>query len=205
MNDIRLLIASNNAHKLKEIREILGSQFGEIISLAEAGIKVDPDETGETFYDNARIKVDAIAQYAPEGYAILADDSGLCVDALDGAPGVHSARFAGEHGDDAKNIAKLLSELAHVSDPMQRTARFVCCVVLRLPNGAYLSAEGKTEGRILFAPEGKGGFGYDPVFYSFDLNVGFGAASASDKNAVSHRGRALRSICDLYEEYRHRQ
>lgn len=199
MKNFKLLIASNNQHKLKEIREILGDKFAEVFSLSDLNINVDPDETGATFYENAKIKVDEIAKYAPAGHAILADDSGLCVNALGGLPGVHSARFSGEHGNDAANIRKLLSELDGKAD---RTAYFVCSMVLRMPNGDYVTAEGRTYGSILFATEGNGGFGYDPVFFSDDLKKSFGVATADEKNGVSHRGRALNALSEKLAAYR---
>ena len=194
-----LIIASNNAHKLQEIRQILGADFSEIYSLKQMNIAVDPDETGSTFYQNAKIKADAVFDCAPDGYAVLADDSGLCVDALSGAPGVNSARFAGVHGNDGENIKKLLTLLDGVEN---RAAHFCCSIVIKLPNGEYLSAEGKTFGKILRQAEGESGFGYDPIFYSEDLNKSFGIASSEEKNAVSHRGRALCAASEKYAAYK---
>lgn len=184
----KLLIASNNQHKIDEIKQILGDKFAPIVSLSEAGIVCDPEENGTTFLENALIKLNAIAPL-PET-AVLADDTGLCVDALDGAPGVHSARSASDH-DFAANRAKLLAELAGKTD---RSAHFSTVVVLRMPDGQVVSAEGRVDGYILSKEVGNNGFGYDSLFYSTDLNKSFAEATAEEKNSVSHRGRALANL-----------
>ncbi len=186
---MKLIIASNNKGKIKEIKEIFGDKFEEIISQKEAGCNIEVVEDGTTFFENAFKKAREISELT--GYAALSDDSGLAVDALNGAPGIYSARYGGENTDDEKNIDKLLSEM---KDEPKRSARFISCVVIYFPGGRFLTAEGAVEGEILYERKGEGGFGYDPVFYSYDLNKSFGEASFEEKNAVSHRGKALRAL-----------
>ena len=183
---MKLVIASNNPNKVREIKTIIGDFFAEVYTLRDLGIDVDVEETGTTFMENALIKAKAISNLTH--MCALADDSGLCVNALDGAPGVYSARYAGEEHDDKKNNALLLKNLEGKPD---RSAYFVSTVVLYYPDGTHIDAEGRTEGRILFAPEGNNGFGYDPLFYSLDLKKSFASATPEEKNGVSHRGRAL--------------
>ena len=183
---MKLVIASNNPNKVREIKTIIGDFFAEVYTLRDLGIDVDVEETGTTFMENALIKAKAISDLTH--MCALADDSGLCVNALDGAPGVYSARYAGEEHDDKKNNALLLKNLEGKPD---RSAYFVSTVVLYYPDGTHIDAEGRTEGRILFAPEGNNGFGYDPLFYSLDLKKSFASATPEEKNGVSHRGRAL--------------
>ena len=186
---MKLVIASNNPNKVREIKTIIGDFFAEVYTLKDLGIDVDVEETGTTFMENALIKAKAISDMT--NMCALADDSGLCVNALDGAPGVYSARYAGEEHDDKKNNALLLKNLEGKSD---RSAYFVSTVVLYYPDGTHIDAEGRTEGTILFAPEGNNGFGYDPLFYSLDLKKSFASAAPEEKNAVSHRGRALNAL-----------
>jgi XTP/dITP diphosphohydrolase len=192
---MRLVVASSNPGKLAEIREVLAGLKLELIAQTELGI-ADADETAVTFIENALLKARHAAQRS--GLPALGDDSGICVDALDGAPGLHSARYAGAHGDAAANIAKLLSALRDVPDHA-RTAHFHCAIVLLrgADDPAPLIAEGRWDGRILQAPRGNGGFGYDPVF--FDPLLGRGAAEldAAIKNRVSHRGKALAKLREL--------
>lgn len=188
-----LVIATSNRGKLAEIRGIL----------EEAGLKLRlraldefpgitmPPEDGETFLENARRKALAVARQA--GRPALADDSGLCVDALGGRPGVRSARFAGEGAGDAANNARLLAELAGVPAE-RRGAEFRCAVVLALPDGRWTAAEGSVRGRILEEPRGTGGFGYDPLFLAEELGMTFAEAAPEAKSQVSHRGRALRAL-----------
>lgn len=189
-----VLIASNNAHKAVEIAEALDFPGWEFKTLKQAGVHSDPAEDGETFLDNARIKAHA-AQQASGGMAVLADDSGLEVDALDGAPGVHSARYAGEPCDDAANNAKLLQALTDVPDE-RRTGRFVCHLVYLDEQGRETDARGTVEGRIAHEAHGQHGFGYDPLFLPevFDFKRSLGEALPEEKNAVSHRGNALREL-----------
>ncbi|MDO4566785.1 MAG: RdgB/HAM1 family non-canonical purine NTP pyrophosphatase [Oscillospiraceae bacterium] len=186
------IIATNNEHKLGEIRAVLSSVGCGARSLRESGIEADPEENGATFSRNARIKAEAVFKAAGGRFAVLADDSGLCVDFLGGRPGVHTARYAGEHGDSEKNMDKLLAELKDVPQN-ERSARFVSCVCALLPSGEELRATGFVEGYIGFEREGAGGFGYDPVF-RLPNKVGIATLSDERKNAISHRGRALRKL-----------
>lgn len=189
-----VLIASNNAHKATEIAEALDFPGWEFKTLKQVGVSSDPAEDAETFVGNARIKAHA-AQQASGGMPVLADDSGLEVDALDGAPGVHSARYAGEPCDDAANNAKLLDTLSDVADEA-RTARFVCQLVFLDENGNEVDARGTVEGRIAHEAHGENGFGYDPLFLPevFGFERSLGEAKPEEKNAVSHRGNALREL-----------
>ena len=187
---MKLLIASNNQHKIDEIKQILGNKFEQILSLSEAGIVCDPEENGKTFLDNALIKVRAVAKLTD--MPVLGDDTGLCVDALNGAPGVHSARFAGDH-DNAKNRAKLLYELQGKTN---RKAHFSTAVALLYPDGRLVTAEGRVDGEILHAEVGTNGFGYDSLFYCNEIGKTFAEATAEEKNAVSHRGRALQKLAE---------
>ena len=187
---MKLLIASNNQHKIDEIKQILGNKFEQILSLSEAGIVCDPEENGKTFLDNALIKVRAVAKLTD--MPVLGDDTGLCVDALKGAPGVHSARFAGDH-DNAKNRAKLLYEL---QDETNRKAHFSTAVALLYPDGRLVTAEGRVDGEILHTEVGANGFGYDSLFYCNEIGKTFAEATAEEKNAVSHRGRALQKLAE---------
>lgn len=184
----RLIVATGNRGKAREFKEML--PMFDVVCLKDVGAACDVEETGETFYENALIKARAAAELFPEDY-VLADDSGLEVDALGGAPGVHTARYAGENATDAENIAKLLAAL---EGKKERSARFVCQLVLLSPDGRIMTARGESEGEILPAVRGKGGFGYDPVFFSRDLQKGFGECTAEEKNSVSHRGRALEKL-----------
>ncbi|MDR3292719.1 MAG: RdgB/HAM1 family non-canonical purine NTP pyrophosphatase [Clostridiales bacterium] len=183
-----LLLATNNSHKADEIRAMLSDRFGRIYTLKEKKIDLSPDENGATFTENALIKARAFS--ALTDLPVLADDSGLVVEALGGEPGIRSARYAGENSTDADNNAKLMMRLEGVKD---RRARFECRVVL-LFNGKYLVGTGTTEGEILSAPSGVLGFGYDPYFYSYDLKKSFATASPAEKNSVSHRGRAIKDL-----------
>ena len=186
---MELVIASNNRHKVYEIKKLLSGKFDRIYSLGELSITVDPEETAPDFFGNALIKAKAVAACTDK--AVLADDSGLEVDALGGAPGVFSARYAGEPCSDKKNNQKLLKEMEHVTD---RRARFVTAMVLLFPNGRYEVALGEVKGEILLEEKGSNGFGYDPLFYSFELQKTFGEATDEEKNAVSHRARALAEL-----------
>lgn len=183
---MKLIIASNNKHKIYEIKGILGGEFDEILSLSEAGITHETIEDGETFMDNALKKAREIAELS--GMPTLADDSGLCCDALDGAPGVLSARFAGTHGDDANNNARLLELL---SDKVDKSAHYTCAMALVYPDGRVLCAEGYMYGRIIDEPRGEHGFGYDPLFIPVGDSRTVAEMSDEEKNSISHRGRAL--------------
>lgn len=189
-----LVIASNNAHKIREISDMLDDSL-RVISMREAGFDGEIDESGETFEENARIKAQAVARAT--GYCALGDDSGLSVDALSGAPGVRSARFAGAHGDDAANNALLMEKLRDV--PAQdRTAQFVCAMALALPNGETHAVQGSCPGVITFAPRGEGGFGYDPYF-EYVSGQTFAEMDEAEKNRVSHRSLALQAIAPYLE------
>lgn len=185
-----LVVATGNKHKLQEIQAIFKDV--RVVSAREAGYLGDPEETGATFEENAIIKARAAAEAL--NLPALADDSGLCVAALGGAPGIYSARYAGGHGDDKKNREKLLAELG---DEKNRAAYFRSAAALCFPQsmgGKTVTATGDTHGRILTREEGENGFGYDCLFYSDDLCKSFGVASAEEKNAVSHRFRALTAL-----------
>lgn len=194
-----VLIATNNAHKVEEIRTALNFEGWTFTTLAEAGVTSDPAEDADSFEGNARIKARAARAAARESLgrfvAVLADDSGLEVDALGGAPGVFSARYAGPDGGDAANNAKLLAELAAVPDA-ERTARFVCTLVFIDEDGTETVARGTIEGRIGREERGRHGFGYDPLFLPDMFEDGRTLAEAlpEEKNAVSHRGNALRQL-----------
>lgn len=186
-----LIVATGNKHKLQEIQAIFKDV--RVVSAREAGYLGDPEETGATFEENAIIKARAAAEAL--NLPALADDSGLCVAALGGAPGIYSARYAGGHGDDKKNRKKLLAELG--DDKKNRAAYFRSAAALCFPQsmgGKTVTATGDTHGRILTREEGENGFGYDCLFYSDDLCKSFGVASAEEKNAVSHRFRALTAL-----------
>ena len=188
---MKLLLATNNAHKAQEIREILETSFSEILTMREAGIELEVEENGMTFRENALKKAEETLAYAGDRFdAVLADDSGLCVDALDGAPGVYSARFSGEGHNDAANNSKLVSLLRDVPDD-KRTARFCCCIALARKNMDPIVVQGEVEGTILHEARGENGFGYDPFFYYAPFGKSFAELSAAEKNAVSHRRRAL--------------
>lgn len=189
---MKLAIATNNQHKLQEIRAILGDSFEELLSLKDLGIDIDVEETGSTLEENALIKARAIL--ALSGIATLADDTGLMVDALNGAPGVYSARYAGEEHDDAKNRALLLKNLDGVKD---RSAHFATVIALCYPDGKTLTASGRVNGEILLSERGTEGFGYDSLFFSTELGKTFAEATQAEKNSVSHRGRALRAMLEL--------
>lgn len=186
---MELVIASNNRHKVKEITDILAGKFDRIYSLSELGIKVDPEETALDFLGNALIKANAVAAFTDK--AVVADDSGLMVDALGGKPGVFSARYAGEPCSDDRNNAKLLAEMA---DEKDRRAKFVTTMVLRFPDGKTVVGTGEVMGEILLEKKGQNGFGYDPLFYSYELKKTFAEATEEEKNSVSHRSRALEEI-----------
>lgn len=186
-----IVLASNNKHKVKEIKEMLKDY--NIITLNDINYYDEIEETGETFLENALIKAKTIHNYLKEkklDYIVIADDSGLCVDSLNGAPGVYSARYAGVHGDNEANRDKLQKELKG----KKRDAKFVCTIVAYYPNGQYKSFVGETFGRIIEEELGSKDFAYDCIFYSNELNKTFGEASEEEKNRVSHRGRAIEEL-----------
>ena len=193
---MRAVLASKNAHKLEEISKIV-EQFGmELVLQSELGIDVDVEETGTTFAENAMLKAKAICEAA--GLPAIADDSGLCVDALNGGPGVYSARYGGEGLDDKGRYMLLLNNMR--GQPT-RAAHFTCAIACAFPNGDTLTAEGQVQGTIAFAPMGEGGFGYDPVFFYPPLAKTFGQLTAEEKSAISHRGQALKEFSAKLETY----
>lgn len=187
-----IVLASGNRGKLVEMREILGDFGVELVAQGDLGID-DIEETGATFVENALLKARHAARMS--GLPALGDDSGLCVDALGGAPGLYSARYAGVHGDASANIAKLLDALRDVPDE-RRTAHFHCTIVLlqSADDPAPLIAEGRWRGRILHAPRGANGFGYDPVFLDVERGLSAAELDAATKNRISHRGIALAQL-----------
>ena len=186
----KLLVATGNKGKLVEIRQILKDT--EVLGLKDVNIDVDVEETGTTFAENAYIKAHEISKLS--GLPVLADDSGLLVDALDGAPGVYSARYAGEDANDDDNVNKLLGLLSHIPEN-ERHARFACAMCLIFPDGRKIEAFGVScEGYIINEKRGENGFGYDPVFYSPDYNKTFSQMSMEEKNKVSHRKAALMEL-----------
>jgi XTP/dITP diphosphohydrolase len=195
---MKLLLATGNAKKLVELQRILDAALGahrvELLGLADLPDYPDVPETGLTFGENALIK--ARAGVARTGLPTVADDSGLSVDALNGMPGVFSARWSGRHGDDRANLELVLAQIADVSDE-QRGAAFVCAAALVLPGGKEHLVEGRQVGRLLRAPRGGGGFGYDPIFLGEQQSRTNAELSAEDKDAISHRGKAFRALAKV--------
>ena len=192
---MKLIIASNNAHKLKEMKEILSPFFDDVQSMREAGIEHETVEDGATFMENAVKKARELAEIS--GQAAIADDSGICVDVLDGAPGIYSARFSGVHGDDKANNRLLLEKLEGVEN---RSAHYTCAIALCWPDGRMLTAEDYLFGEIAHDEKGTGGFGYDPLFLLPERGVRTAELGPGEKNAISHRGKALRRLVKLLEE-----
>ena len=193
---MKFVLATHNPGKLKEMGDIL-ARFGvEVVSPKDLGITVDVEETGATFAENAMLKAKAICAAAK--LPAIADDSGLCVDALNGGPGVYSARYGGEGLDDNGRYMLLLNSMR--GQPT-RAAHFACAIACVFPNGDELTAEGRCDGTIAFAPMGEGGFGYDPVFFVPELKKTFGQLTAEEKSAISHRGRALAVFVEKLETY----
>lgn len=190
----KLIVASNNKNKLKEFSAILGSRY-EIISMRDAGVDTDIEENGTTFEANALIKAKYVANVT--GCAAIADDSGLEVDALGGAPGVYSARYCGRHGDDEANNDLLLKNLRNV--PAPRTGRYVAAIALVRPGKEAIVRRGTCDGEILFERRGTGGFGYDPLFVC-ETGETFAEVSAETKNAISHRRRGIEAVVRALEE-----
>lgn len=188
---MKLIIASNNKHKIYEIKKILSGKFDEIISLSEAGIDHETVEDGETFLENAEKKAREISEIS--GEVALADDSGIIAHALGNEPGVYSARYAGEHGNDAANNRMLLERLADKED---KTAHYTAAVVLAYPDGKVVSAEGYMYGRITPDARGERGFGYDPIFIPDGESRTVAEMTDEEKNAISHRARALAALLE---------
>jgi len=191
----RLVLATHNAHKVRELRDILrpllpGLHASDVVGAGDVGTE-PPVEDGVTFAENALIKARALA--AATGLPAVADDSGLCVDVLGGAPGVFSARWSGRHGDDVANLELLLAQLAEVPPP-HRGAHFACAAALVTPSGTEIVEEGTMPGMLLTAPRGDGGFGYDPILQPAGENRSAAELTAEEKNAISHRGKAFRAL-----------
>jgi XTP/dITP diphosphohydrolase len=189
-----IILASNNKHKIKEFRDIFKDCI--VLTLNEIGYTEDIEENGNSFEENSLIKAQAVSKFLKEKNieaSIIADDSGLCVNSLNGEPGIYSARYSGDH-DDQANRHKLLKNLEKQED---RSAYFNCTLVELYPNGEYIVAVGKTHGKIAHEEIGDTSFGYDCIFHSDDLNKTFGEATAEEKNSVSHRGRAIQELLKL--------
>lgn len=187
---MKIIIATHNKHKLQEMSRILSPMGYEVVTDRDLGIELtDAEENGETFLDNARIKAESGCRES--GLPCIADDSGLCVDALGGAPGVFSARYSGTHGDDDGNNRKLLSELEGIPTE-KRTAHFACAICVSFPDGSEVTATGKCEGYIGYEKKGTNGFGYDPLFMVGDRSLA--EMTAEEKDAISHRGNALKEL-----------
>ena len=183
---MKFVLASHNPGKLAEMQSILSGYGVEVVSPAEVGVSLEVEETGGTFGENAMLKAKAYCEAS--GLPAIADDSGLCVDALNGGPGVYSARYGGEELDDRGRCMLLLSNLRGQTT---RAAHFSCAIACAFPDGRTLTAEGRCDGAIAFAPLGDGGFGYDPLFLLTEKGKTFGQLSPEEKSAVSHRGKAL--------------
>jgi len=196
MEPLKFVLATHNPGKLKEMSAILGALGVEVVSPSDLGLTVDVEETGETFAENAMLKAKAVCGLA--GLPAIADDSGLCVDALNGGPGVYSARYGGEELDDRGRYMLLLNSMRGASS---RSAHFETAVACAFPNGETLTAAGRCDGAIAFAPMGTGGFGYDPVFLVPEQAKTFGQMTEEEKAALSHRGKALRAFAAGLEAY----
>ena len=191
---MKLIIASNNAHKLTEMKAILAPFFDDVQSMREAGIEHETVEDGTTFMENAVKKAKELAEIS--GCCAIADDSGLCVDALGGAPGIYSARFSGVHGDDKANNRLLLQKLEGVQD---RGAHYTCAIALAWPDGKTVTAEDYLYGEIAHDEKGSNGFGYDPLFLLPERGLRTAELSPEEKNRISHRGKALRQLVEKLE------
>lgn len=186
---MKFVLASKNPHKLMEMQDILGELGVEVVLESDVGVDLEVEETGATFEENSLLKARAVMEAT--GLPAIADDSGLCVDALNGAPGVYSARYGGEGLDDQQRYQLVLNALAGQID---RRAKFVSCVCCVFPDGHQVAARGECPGTIAFAPQGEGGFGYDPVFFVPALRKTYSQMTPEEKNSISHRGNALRAF-----------
>ena len=193
---MKVILASKNQHKLTELSAILSQLGFEIALESEYGLDIDVEETGTTFEENSFLKADAVMKAS--GLPVLADDSGLMVDALDGAPGVYSARY-GHKASDKERTAYLLENMKDVPEE-RRGAKFVCVITCLFPDGRKIVARGECPGVIARAPHGENGFGYDPVFYLPELGMTYAELPSEQKNAISHRARALQDFCRKYQE-----
>lgn len=195
---MKIVLASNNKHKIEEISSIMKGY--DIMTMSAVGFTDDIEENGTTFYENALIKAMALYHFLKDKgdkYIILSDDSGLCVDALDGRPGIYSARYSGEHGNDKANRKKLLSEM---KDKRNRKAYFNCTMVAILPSGEIIEAEGRTYGEIITEEKGENGFGFDSLFYYYPFKKTLAEVSAEEKNSVSHRSKACHALFDKLQK-----
>ena len=193
---MKVILASKNQHKLTELSAILSQLGFEIALESEYGLDIDVEETGTTFEENSFLKADTVMKAS--GLPVLADDSGLMVDALDGAPGVYSARY-GHKASDKERTAYLLENMKDVPEE-RRGAKFVCVITCLFPDGRKIVARGECPGVIARAPHGENGFGYDPVFYLPELGMTYAELPSEQKNAISHRARALQDFCRKYQE-----
>ena len=191
---VKILLATGNPHKARELSAMLSGCDVEVLTLKDVGFAGEIIEDGETFEENAEIKARAAASL---GYIGVGDDSGLCVDFLGGAPGVYSARYAGEPCDNSKNNEKLLSEMAGVPEE-KRGAKFVCVICCVFPDGRKIVSRGECPGRILTSYAGSGGFGYDPLFYCMERGKSYAEMTEEEKNSVSHRARAMKGFLDKF-------
>lgn len=198
----KLIIATNNPGKAKEF-ELLFADFDEtVLSLKDLPESIDVKETGTTFHENAKLKAEAVSSLT--GETVISDDSGLMIDALDGRPGVYSARFAGSEKNDQANIEKVLSLMKHVPEA-DRRAQFVTVLAISMPGSETRYIEGKCEGVISETLQGKGGFGYDPIFYVPEKNKTFAEMSQEEKNEISHRGKAMKQLKANWAEWQGEQ
>ena len=193
---MKVVLASKNAHKLQELQDILSAQGVEVILESAAGVDVEVEGTGTTFEENSLLKARAVMEAS--GLPAIADDSGLMVDALNGAPGVYSARYGGPGLDDAGRYRLLLENMRGVLD---RKCRFVSAITLCMPSGDIVTARGECPGTLAYAPQGENGFGYDPIFFVPEKKKTFAQLTAEEKNAISHRGRALQLFQEKLAAY----
>lgn len=193
---MKLVLASKNKKKLVEMQEILSALGVEVVMEADVGVDVDVEETGTTFAENAALKARAVCEAS--GLPAIADDSGLCVDALNGAPGVYSARYGGEELDDVGRYQLLLNNMR---GQMDRRCGFVSAISCVFPNGDEITAQGECRGTLAYAPNGENGFGYDPIFFVPEMKKTFAQLTAEEKNSISHRGKALGEFKKKLEEY----
>lgn len=188
---MKIILATKNKGKIKEFEKLTEGMNIEVLSILDDIDFPDVEEDGKTFEENSAKKAKEIAKYT--GITTVSDDSGLCVDTLNGEPGIYSARYSGENATDESNMEKLLKNLSN-TEKKKRKAYFVSVVSIAFPDGSVKSFRGETEGEILFQKEGNNGFGYDPIFYSYDLKKSFGNATPEEKKSVSHRGRAFQKL-----------
>ena len=188
---MKIIFASNNKGKIREVRKVLGDDF-EVYALSDVGFTDEIEENGTSFEENAFIKVRAVAEKFGD-YIIIADDSGICANALGGEPGIYSARYCGEHGKDEENNKKLL---ANLSDKADKSAYYACSIAVRLPSGEEFAVFGRCDGEITENAAGSRGFGYDPIFYLPKFQKTMAQLTDDEKNSISHRGEALRLFAD---------